>query len=92
MAEPDTRKKMSDPKDDGLGEEDYGLRLRLWQRRNELRMSQPTLGAVAGLDPSAISRYERGATEPRAESVRRLAIALGVSADWLLGLSDRKHR
>jgi len=64
---------------------------RILDRRLQLRWSQTELAKAASLaDASAISRYERGVTEPRAETIVALAQAMGVSADWLLGLKRTK--
>jgi transcriptional regulator with XRE-family HTH domain len=51
--------------------------------------SQKVLAQRSGLHPVQISRLLRGErTRVEAETVRRLAKALEVSADYLLGLDD----
>ncbi len=42
----------------------------------------------AGISDSRMSSYRHGRRCPRLEVFRALVIELGVSADWLLGLSD----
>lgn len=63
---------------------------RIFDRRMQLRMSQWDLAEEADLEPSSISRYERGVTEPRASTIIALSKALNVTSDWLLGLKSRK--
>jgi transcriptional regulator with XRE-family HTH domain len=55
----------------------------------ELRdLSQAKLAEMVGLHYQQISRYETGKTEPDGEIVARIAKALQVSTDYLLGLVD----
>lgn len=52
-------------------------------------MSQAELARKASISQTAISFYickYRGT--PQAETLRRIAVALGVSADYLIGLTD----
>jgi transcriptional regulator with XRE-family HTH domain len=52
-------------------------------------LTQEKLAALSGLNVITISRLEKGtAKEAYADTVAALARALGVSADYLLGLSD----
>lgn len=63
---------------------EMGARLReaRWQRG----LSQFELGIAADLNHHSISRYENGITDPGAGALRRLCVALNVSADWVLGI------
>lgn len=56
--------------------------------------NQSTLARAAGVDRSTISQLLKGtgARMPNAQVVAECASALGVSADWLLGLTDRPER
>jgi transcriptional regulator with XRE-family HTH domain len=47
---------------------------------------QEDLAATIGTTAMSVSRYERGVMEPGATVLARIAVALGVSADRLLGL------
>lgn len=67
------------------------FRERMRKRRKELRLTQETFGEKAGVVQQSISDWERGRNAPNLENVMRLAIALNVSIDWLLGLSDKKN-
>lgn len=51
--------------------------------------TQEDLAFEAGVHPTWISRIESGRFDPRWSSVRRLAIALGVTMTELVALSER---
>ncbi|MGV6396997.1 helix-turn-helix domain-containing protein [Pseudomonas caspiana] len=53
--------------------------------RGEKDLTQQELGDAAGVSPSQISRYEAGVAFPRKTVLRKIADALGVSADELQG-------
>ncbi len=62
---------------------------RLRVAREELRkLSQTELAAKAGLPPSSVSHFESGARKPSFDTLKRLAGALDVTTDYLLGRSD----
>ncbi|MHA7849230.1 helix-turn-helix domain-containing protein [Roseovarius sp.] len=67
------------------------FRLRLTAALNERGSSQSALARAVGVDRSTISQLLKGqgARLPNAQVVGECARALGVSADWLLGLTDR---
>lgn len=56
--------------------------------RKEKKLTQIELAKKAGLAPSCISMIERGNREANANTIYSLALALEVSADYLLGLED----
>jgi transcriptional regulator with XRE-family HTH domain len=54
--------------------------------------TQTELARRAGLHPIEVHKIVKGAKpKVQAETVRRLAIALGLSADYLLGLKDERE-
>jgi transcriptional regulator with XRE-family HTH domain len=58
--------------------------------RLRLRLSQESLGKAIGQDQSYVSKIERGEiTEITITTLGRLADALGVSTDALLGREDK---
>lgn len=59
---------------------------RLKNIREERGLTQAQLAQQAGLQPSAIAHFEAERRKPSFENVRRLTKALGVSADFLLGV------
>ena len=62
---------------------------RVQRRRKMLGMTQDQLEAASGVPQGSISRIERGVAETiQAATLLRFAQALGVSADYLLGLVD----
>ncbi len=67
------------------------FRLRLKQAIDLAHSNQSALARAAGVDRSTISQLLSGdgARLPNAHLVGACAAALGVSSDWLLGLSDR---
>lgn len=70
------------------------LRDRMAQALSESATSQSALARAVGVDRSTISQLLRddGPRMPNAHVVAECANALGVSSDWLLGLSDRPER
>ena len=68
-----------------------GFRARLGDAMRERKVNQSALARRVGVDRSTISQLltGRGARLPNAQVVAECAAALGISADWLLGLTDR---
>ena len=58
---------------------------RLRAARDLRGYSQSVLAERAGLPPSSIAHFEAGARKPSFENLRRLATALDVTTDYLLG-------
>lgn len=67
------------------------FRTRLSQALDAKHATQSALARAAGVDRSTISQLlkDQGARLPNAQLVAECAAHLGVSADWLLGLSER---
>ena len=70
------------------------FRQRLLEAMREAGMNQSALSRAVGVDRSTISQLlsEAGARLPNAQVVAECAQALGISADWLLGLTERPER
>ena len=70
------------------------FRTRLAQGMAEKGLSQSALARTVGVDRSTVSQLLAGDAGrlPNAQVAAECAAALGVSADWLLGLSDRPER
>lgn len=68
--------------------------LELGQKIKKLResrnWSQAELARRAGITKSAISTYELGMRTPSADVVCAFSKAFGVSADYLLGIAERR--
>jgi transcriptional regulator with XRE-family HTH domain len=61
-----------------------GFPSRLKQLRLQKGLSQKGLADILGLHTIHYGRYERGDSKPAAETLSKLADALGVSVDYLL--------
>lgn len=61
---------------------------RLKTARERRKLSQSQLAERAGLQASAVSHFETGTRKPSFMNLRRLADALQVSIDYLLGRVD----
>ena len=61
---------------------------RLTELRTENNISQRKLAQMCNVEQSCVSKWERGATLPNAEMIVTLCVALHVSADDLLGITD----
>lgn len=61
---------------------------RLVAARNHRDFSQEEVASRTGLKSAAISHFETGARKPSFDNLRKLADALSVTADYLLGRTD----
>jgi len=61
-----------------------GFAGRLRDLRKQKGLSQTELAEAVGVHYTHIGRYERGRSRPAADTLKRLADALGVSGDYLL--------
>lgn len=61
---------------------------RLKAARDLRGWSQSDLGGRAGMPPSSIAHFESGSRKPSFDTLRRLANALEVTTDYLLGRAD----
>ena len=62
---------------------DFSERLRTLRKQKNL--SQTELGKLADLHYTHIGRFERGISRPSGDTLKRLADALDISSDYLLG-------
>ena len=51
-------------------------------------MSQAQLGAATGLPATSIAHFEQGTRKPSFDNLRKIATALDVSVDYLMGRVD----
>jgi transcriptional regulator with XRE-family HTH domain len=62
---------------------------RLLQQRRVRGLTQTELAHLAGVSQGLIARIERGhVKDPAGSVILRLARALGITADWLVGMYD----
>ena len=64
---------------------------RLRETRELKGFSQRELARLCGLGENQIHRYETGKSDPSATHLKLIADKLGVSTDYLLGLSNEPH-
>ena len=57
---------------------------RLVEIRKSRNLTQQGLADLAGIHLTQIQRYEKGEAQPTLDMIRKLSLALAVSADWLL--------
>jgi transcriptional regulator with XRE-family HTH domain len=57
---------------------------RLVEIRKSRTLTQQGLADLAGIHLTQIQRYEKGEAQPTLDMIRKLSLALSVSADWLL--------
>jgi transcriptional regulator with XRE-family HTH domain len=65
---------------------DFGDRITLV--RKQKKMSQSDLGKLAEVSGDIVGKYERNEMKPSIETARRLANALNVTLDYLVGDSN----
>jgi len=63
---------------------------RLVSLRKERGLTQQALAEMVGMHISQIRRYESSQSQPTLDAIRKLAIALSVSADMLLFEKDER--
>jgi transcriptional regulator with XRE-family HTH domain len=68
-----------------------GVGRRIKEAREKLGFNQARLATEAEITPAAISQIEAGDRTPSTPILRRLATALQVSTDYLLGSSDKSE-
>ena len=61
---------------------------RLKQLREQKEWTQEELGKASGVSSRMIQRYESGKSRPRLDAAEKIAKALNVSTDELLGNAD----
>ncbi|MBR3379288.1 MAG: helix-turn-helix transcriptional regulator [Bacillus sp. (in: Bacteria)] len=66
------------------------LMIREFRKRTGLTMKQ--LGAKVGASESSISQYETGRVEPDVETLMKIADALNVTVDDLMGRSKKERQ
>ncbi len=63
-----------------------GMKVRMF----ELDMTEKELAKRSGVPNRSISNYVTRKSTMKADALAAIAEALGVSADWLLGLEDKR--
>lgn len=66
----------------------FGQRLK--RARQDRGLTQPEFAKLAGILDGNLSRYELDKSTPQMKTAVKLAGALGLSVDWLLGLNGER--
>ena len=64
---------------------------RIKELRTNAKMSQKDLAELVGVNQTAVSQWERGATSPKHFQVQKLCQVFQVSDAYLLGMIDIKN-
>lgn len=73
-----------------LAVNDMAFSERLSQLRKERGLTQNGLADLAGVHLTQVQRYESGAAQPTLDVMKKLAVALTASTDWLLFEDDER--
>ena len=65
-----------------------GFGLRLAALRKERKIAQGELAKIVGIHANVLGRYEREEAKPSIDMAAKLADALGVSLDFMIGKTD----
>ena len=65
---------------------------RIKELREQAKEKQWELGEMIFSSQTAISHYENGRIEPNVDTIAAIAKHYNVSADYLLGLTDKKAK
>ncbi len=63
---------------------------RLKELREDNNLTQVALAKELLIDQRSLSFYEIGKYEPNLDTLKRMSLYFGVSADYILGLTDTK--
>lgn len=67
---------------------EYEIGQRIKELRREKNLTQKQLGLLIHKSETGVASWEQGVSEPCVNDIRTLCSIFGVSADYLLGLSD----
>ncbi len=73
-----------------MSDEIYDFGLRLKELREKKKLSQTQVAKRLDVTRSSISGYENNIAVPSIDILRQLALLYGTSADYILGLDNRR--
>lgn len=76
----------------GINMPDLTFSTQLTKLRKAKKLNQEQASELLGISRSTYANYEVGAREPNLALLKKMAMVFGVSADYLLGLSDDPTR
>lgn len=68
----------------------YDLGLRLKELREKKGLTQQRVGKIIQVSSQSVSGYEHNLVSPSIEQIKSFAMLYGVTADYLLGLDERR--
>ena len=71
-----------------MGIYDFGTRMS--QLRERKNLTQKQAAHLIGVSRTMILEYEAGSKMPKVETLKRIAEIYGTSADYILGIDNRK--
>ena len=66
------------------------IAIRLVKLRREHLLTQPQMADRVGLHVNQIRRYESGSAQPSLEALKKIAIAMSITTDWLIFGEDER--
>ena len=66
------------------------IQSRIIKLRKEKQLTQQDMADKIGIHVNQIRRYESGATQPSLEALKRIAVAMNVTIDWLVFEEDER--
>lgn len=66
----------------------YEIKYRIKELRKEKGITQKQLAALLNKSETGVASWEQGLSEPSVNDIRLLCSIFGVTADYLLGLSE----
>lgn len=85
-----SKEELSDLKEKSITERTYKTAKIIKTFIKENNLSDSKFAEICGMSGSTISAYVNGTSEMKSESIIKISKVLGVSTDYLLGLSDFK--
>lgn len=74
-----------------IGKKDFTFQKRLNHIMIERKIYPSQLAKIVGISRSLLYGYMQGDNQPTTFNLKKIALRLNISADWLLGISDNKE-
>ena len=74
-----------------MSKRDFTFQKRLNQIMTERKLYPSQLAKIVGISRSLLYGYMQGDNQPTTFNLKKIALRLNISADWLLGISDNRE-
>ena len=74
-----------------MSKRDFTFQKRLNQIMTERKLYPSQLAKIVGIIRSLLYGYMQGDNQPTTFNLKKIALRLNISADWLLGISDNRE-